>query len=398
MNLPAYKNLCVKPCQYHSSHWCPPVYFDFTERMASAQLIVKTKSQMTSSSKSTDDSSSSSSSTAVQVEALTINLSEKTKVTAQPGDKWKAGYLTVSRASKVKSGWRNVHISKKSFEKLGQEMSNFRDAMKARTHHHLMLTKKQHVLTTKFVPEGKETLYYISLMHPVKDCDVVKGDDAMNHAKTINFSENEFDKFCEVYEKLSDVVKSKTNTGDGDDGGQLVGYRWTYKPTGARSPMIFLSLDQCEKDSSIHYFDINAFEGQPMEYDYQCHYDYYKVPIDRPSKLQVIEHCAYANLLQILKTMNIEVEDIPPGEKAVDTAIEQFHYPTFKVLVKKVLLKLSYKNVYLTGELVDMFAYFGSMEKVKACLVKHHVSAAGKTNTRLIDHCFGIVYEEVNKE
>lgn len=366
--------------------------------MAAAQLIVKTQSQLAMETNADDSTSDATSSlAATHVDALVINLSEKTKVTAHPGNRWKTGYLTVSRASQVKSGWRNVHVSKKSFEKLGLHLSHFQDAVKAGTEYQQMLTKKQHVLTSRFSRQGKDTLHYVSLMHPVKEQDAIKPYDDVNHSKTINLNVDEFEKFCEAYEKLSDVVKSKTNIGENDEVTQLVGYRWTHKKTGDRCPVIFLSLKECESDSTIHYFQEGGFQGQPMDYEYQGNYDYYKVPIDRPMKMEVIEHLAYRYLYNILITMDAEAA-AKREEKTISSGVEQFNYYFFKVLVKKVLTKLSYKNVYLTGELVDMFAYMGCMEKVKTCLQKREASVTGKIFTLLVDQCFNDVYEDMNKE
>lgn len=330
--------------------------------------------------------------------SLIQQLSEKTKVTAHPGDKWKAGYLTFSRVSVGKSGWRNVHVSKRSFEKLGEQLVPFKDALKKKAQHHVMLNKKQHLLTTQFKREGKETLHYVSLMHPLEEKETLKTDDAINHAKTINLSSEEFHKFATLYQKLAQVVNSKSATGENDEGAQIEGFRWTFKTTGERSARVFLSRDHCDKEARMHFFEVNEYRGHPDDYDHADAYEYLPVQVERPSKLELIEHLAYATLVHALRTKYNRAFDGPPAEKDLNDVIERFDNVTFRVLVRKVMMKLSYKNLYLSGELVNMFLYFQGIEKVKNCLLKHQVSCSGKLFTRLLDHCFDIVNEEMNKE
>lgn len=364
------------------------------EKMASAQLKIidlKTGAVAGDVGKSTS----------VLKSSVTYDLSEKTKVTAHPGDKWKAGYMTFARMSQVKSGWRNVHLSKTSFEKLGKELTAFQDTLKSKGEHKVMLTKKQHVITTRFTREGKDTLYYVSIMHPTQEKEDLTPKDAVNHAKTINLSSDEFDMFVSVYEKLAEVVKSRASTGENDEAAMIDGFRWICKHTGTRSTKIFLSLQDCTADAYSHHFNANkeVLQAQPMESDdLEANFDFFTMTVDRPSKLEVIEHLAYATVLRNIMDMNVETDSAPPSEETVNDVLERFDRAAFAALVKKVLMKLVYKNLYLTGELISIFMYFEGMEKVKTNLVKHTASCSGKLFTRLVDSCFDIVYDEMNNK
>lgn len=332
--------------------------------------------------------------------AATHTLSEKTKTVAHPGDRWKAGYVTLSRVAKNKTGWRNVHVSKRSFEKLCENFEVIKEALANKTHYHLMLTKKQHILTTRFQPEGKPALLYVSILHPVQDTEELRPHDEVNHAKTINLSVEEFTKFTELHQQLLDVVKSKVAPTDNDESLNIDCFRWTSKENGQRSSKIFLTRQECSIDATHHYFEMNRdhFQGQPMEYDHESAYNFDSVEIPRPGKLEVIEHLAYAMVTQSLKAKGIEVEKSPPSEKDVLQAIEHFDLVFFKVLARKVLTKLSYKNLYLTGDFVGIFMYTVGLSKAHQCLVKHSQSCSGKLYTRLLDHCFEVVHKEMSKE
>lgn len=332
--------------------------------------------------------------------AVTHTLSQKTKVMAQPGDRLKAGYVTFSRVAQNKVGWRNVHVSKRSFEKLCENMKAIESALVKKTQYHLMLTKKQHILTTLFQPEGKVASLYVSILHPEKETEELRKQDKMFHAKTINLSVDEFTKFADVHQELLDVVKSKTATVESEESTHIACFRWTCKENGQRSSKLFLTRQECSKDADFHYSEMNRehFQGQPMEYDYESKYEFDSVEVPRPGKLEIIEHLAYAMVSQRLKLKDIEVEKSPPSERDVLEAIEHFDLVAFKVLSRKVMAILSCKNLYLSGELVGVFMYTGGMSKVHQCLVKHLESSSGKLYTRLLDQCFEVARREMYKE
>ena len=91
---------------------------------------------------------------------VVVMLSSNAKATAHPGDRWKAGYIFGSTAQN-KSGWRNVHISKRSFEKFIEHLADLQEAVKNETTHQLMLTRKQYIVTTQLVREGKGTQQFV---------------------------------------------------------------------------------------------------------------------------------------------------------------------------------------------------------------------------------------------
>ena len=60
---------------------------------------------------------------------MTICLSEKTRVIAHAARQYKAGYITLSRYNDDSGKWRNVHIAKKSFEKVKESAGELLDAV-----------------------------------------------------------------------------------------------------------------------------------------------------------------------------------------------------------------------------------------------------------------------------
>ena len=205
-----------------------------------------------------------------------------------------AGYITLSRAAQNKSGWRNVHISKRSFEKFVEHLPVFEEAMQNKTKHQLMLTRKQHVVTTQLVREGKETLYFVSVMHPTEEKETLQLSDSINHAKTINLNCEEFGKL--ILNKNLLVQTRSSTPAENEESALIDGFRWLYRQTGERSNKIFLTRDECITDARYHYIKLNLYEfhAQPDEHQHESHYNFTPIQVQRPSKLELIEHLAYA--------------------------------------------------------------------------------------------------------
>ena len=329
---------------------------------------------------------------------LVVELSEKTRVTAHPGEKWKAGYVTLSRVAQNKTGWRNVHISKRSFEKLAEHLPKIDTALKLRsTQYQLMLTRKQHVLTTRFQREGKDPLHYVSFMQPTEERDSLNGSEEMNHAKTINLTGAEFEVFTNFMESLLKVVRSKKSSSESDESTVIEGLRWLFRPTGERSSKICLNQSECEEDSRRHY---QGLAHQPQEVtNYQDLYVYEPVQVQRPTKLEVIEHIAYRMIVQDLDNAGIAGDDSdPPQSTDVCKSALGLDLSLFFALTKKVLMQLKYKQVYMTNELIQVFLYVQGLERVKDVLISHLQPGHGKLYTRLLDHCFFGACEELKKD
>ena len=322
-----------------------------------------------------------------------VELSERTKITAHPGDKWKAGYATLSRVAQNKSGWRNVHISKRSFEKLAEHLPSLDEALKEKsTQYQLMLTRKQHVLTTCFQREGKEPIHYVSFMHPTEERDFLNGVEEVNHAKTINVTEEEFAKLKSHLDLLLKVVKSKNATAESEESPMLDGFRWLFRQSGERSTKIFPSEQCCLEDARQHFRQQNP---KPLGCAFETLYDFTPMQVQRPSKLELIEHVAYCMILQNLESMCANVDDGPPCAEDVDMAIAHLDKAMLSAFAKKLMLQLKYRQVYLASELVQVFLYVQGLEKLKNVIVKHHQPGCGQLYTRLLDHCFCQACEEM---
>ena len=322
-----------------------------------------------------------------------VELSERTKITAHPGDKWKAGYVTLSRVAQNKTGWRNVHISKRSFEKFAEHLSSLDEALKEKsTQYQLMLTRRQHVLTTRFQRDDRDPIHYVSFMHPTEERDFLSGAEEMNHAKTINVTEEEFARIKLNLDLLLKVVKSKNATAENEESPMLDGFRWLFRQSGERSSKIFPSEQCCLEDARQHFREQNP---KPLGCNFETLYDFTPVQVQRPSKLELIEHVAYCMTLQNLENMNANVDDGPPRAEDVDRAITHLDNSMLFAFAKKLLVQLKYRQVYLASELVQVFLYVQGLEKLKNVIVKHQQPGCGKLYTRLLDHCFSQACEEM---
>ena len=330
---------------------------------------------------------------------LTLELSDKSKVIAHPGDKWKAGYVTLSRAAQNRTGWRNVHISKKAFEKFAENLPSIDEAIREKSvQYKLMLTRKQHVLTTRFIREGKEPIHYVSFMHPVEECDSMHAAAEVNHAKTINLTESEFITLKGEIDLLLKVVRSKNSVAENEESRLIDGFRWQYKVTGERCPRICLTQRDCYEDSRNHFRAL-VCPPPPQMSNFEDLYEYLPVQMIRPSKLELIEHIAYRLVEKNLREVFDHREDEgPPSEGDVQISCMGVDNTMLVSLTKKLLQQLKYRQVYLASELVQIFLYVQGLERVKNNFVKYIQPGGGMLYTRLIDHCFLLAMDEMKKD
>ena len=237
-------------------------------------------------------------STNSEVINMTCILGEKTKVTAHPGDKWKAGYFTFYRVASTKNAWRSVHLSKRAFEKFCENIENIHEAVKNHSVYQLMLNKKQHVLISHFKREGHDTLYYVSILHPTTEQENLTNDTEINHAKTINLSTTEFEKLKDSLTELIEVVRSKVEKPEEQESSLIQGFRWRAKDTGERCDKIYIDLIRCKKDAAEDYVNKHSEQMQtaPIGFSTESFYEYDTVLINRSSKLELIEHMVYRTL------------------------------------------------------------------------------------------------------
>ena len=293
------------------------------------------------------------------IQTTIVELSEKSRAIAHPGDKWKPGYLTLSRKAQNKNGWRTVHISKKSFEKLVENFSGLDEALREKSiRYQLMLTRKQHVLTTVFQRDERDPLYYVSIMHPVQERDVLTGQEEVIHAKTINLSEDEYQKLKDSQDLLLHVVRTRNSTSESDESAMLDGYRWLSRKNGQLSNKIFTNEKDCCDDARRHNIhDQGAmYNAQSMDCEDEPLYEYIPVQVQRPSKLELIEHVAYLMIIECLDSkFNIQYDDYPSSDD-VDKALAMFDNATLCGISKRLLLRLKYKQLYLCKDLCK-FSY-----------------------------------------
>ena len=126
---------------------------------------------------------------------MTVCLSEHTRVIAHAAQQYKSGYVTVSRYSTDTSKWRNVHIAKKSFEKLKESRVELNNALLNGEEKQVSLTKRQFVMITKFQRTDKEPQYYVSFLHPKTEQEKLTNTADCHHSKTINLRKEEYGKF-----------------------------------------------------------------------------------------------------------------------------------------------------------------------------------------------------------
>ena len=84
-----------------------------------------------------------------------------------------------------------------------------------------MLTRKQHVLTTVFQRKDKDPIYFVSIMHPVQEREVLTGQEEVNHAKTINLNEVEYQKLKDSQDLLLYVIRSRNATAENEESAML---------------------------------------------------------------------------------------------------------------------------------------------------------------------------------
>ena len=330
-----------------------------------------------------------------QVMSTTVILSDKAKVVAHPGDKWKAGYVTLSRLS-GKQNWRNIHLSKRSFEKLYDNIRAVRDSMVKGESHQILLTKKQHVMTSRFERPNQPYSYYMSFLHPTNEEEVIGKQTEINHAKTVNLSLTEVEKFLEHLEQLLKVVQSRVEKNPNDESYGIEGYRWASLASGQRSAKVFLHTSDCKKDAERHYFRLYSDETQAFQ-DFNVD-DFYRLEstlVNRPTKFEVIEHVVYRTLQSILLDSGIDIEIVNPTTEDVQHAHSRLDKDDLVHVISQILVMLKYRNLFLVKDFVDLYFFFDQVANVKDSLVKHQYSPSMKDFARLIDYCYDEVRESV---
>ena len=326
-------------------------------------------------------------------DGMTVCLSEKTRVVAHSAFQYKSGYLTLSKYNESSTKWRSIHIAKKSCGILMEEASSLLAALESRKCKQLKLTRRQFVMVTKFrkTSDG-EDMFYITLLHPFTETDVLENPNDCNHAKTVNLNKEEFRKLSESLPKLLEKMGTpREQKQEVDESDCMRVYRWSLPYTGMNSLSLFLTPDLCKR-SVMCYLNSVLTEGVPTD----NRFEYKIIPVDmaRPCKLRVVEHIYYTLLLE--KT-GIPMADLmlqTPSMEVLQKADASLTRSEVVEACTSVAAKLGNKRLYLVPEAYDLFSFISGKEKVMYYIVKNGIFCSKKNYARLIDSCYSLVCKQ----
>ena len=330
---------------------------------------------------------------------MTICLSEKTRVIAHAALQYKTGYITISRYNDDTGKWRNVHIAKKSFEKIRESADNLLDAIVNRQAMEQRLTKKQFLMITKFQKHDKEELYFLSILHPKVEQESIASVTEFLHSKTINLRREEFEKLHASLDKIDHVISTPQSGGNDSDKYKHLEecptvkcYRWSIEKRGLKSLNVYMDHEQCEMAVQ------NYIQSSPGEDNDPSSYTIEAVQLLRPSKLEITQR-VYYNVL--LKETGYDVDDMtimPPSAALVRETIEE---KVTKVnvlrIVEAVSSMLNHKRLYFLSEIYDIFTYVDGIAKIEEQVVKS-VTPSELVSERLIDSCYELVVKRGDNE
>ena len=321
---------------------------------------------------------------------MTICLSLTCRAIAHSALKYKTGYLTISRYNTTTDKWRNVNIAKKSVEKLSIESGNLLEALRNSGEFQVRLTKKQFFMICKFQKAGREPLYFASILHPQEEQETLDSDTPCNHIKTINMTLEEFEKLHEALDKLLEVMKTPRSqaagqTEDCEDREFVTGYRWVMLGMGRRSMSIFLTKQACEKNALAY---LESLPDDMKKTDADSKFTINTVDVQLPTKIEIIEHVTYNEVLRLTGLSMADLGIEPPPPELVKTSIARLKKQDIVHIASSVCAMLRHSRLYLISDIYDIFLYMGGIEKVTKTLMNHVVSMSGKLFARLLDACY----------
>ena len=323
---------------------------------------------------------------------MTICLSEKTRVIAHAARQYKTGYITLSRHNEDTGKWRNVHIAKKSFEKMKEASTELLDALVHRKSKQLRLTKKQFLMITKFQKYNKEELYFLSVLHPKTEQEDITDCTEYMHSKTINLRVEEFEKLLSSYDKLHVVISTPqpgaaddTKFSHHDECPTVRCYRWFIEKRGLRSLNLYLTREQCE--ASVQSY-IETSPGEDME---PSAYTLEPVTMLRPSKLEITQRVFYRHLIDQSGSSMTDVLMTPLSVTVVRGIIDDTTTRDSVLrIVEAVASMVEHKRLYFISEIFDIFVYLGGVVKTEEQIVQSIITTE-HLSERLIDFCYDIV-------
>ena len=320
-------------------------------------------------------------------DGITVCLSDKTRAVAHSAFDYKTGYMTLARYNESTTKWRSVHLAKKSCSILMEEAPSLLTAMDTGDFKQVKLTRRQFLMTTKFQKTGGgEDMMFISLLHPFTETDSVQNTKDCNHAKTINLNKEEFVKLIEFMPKLMDKMGTpREQKKEEDESATIRAYKWVMPDRFTSSVGLFPTPELCRR-SVMAYLTSIVTEYVPVDDDFK--FDIIPVDLERPSKINIVEHVYY--------TLLLEKTGIPMSDLMLETPSMEILKKADALLLKNevvevstaVAAKLANKRLYLVPEAFDLFSYMSGKDKVMYYIVKNGISSSKKLYARLIDTCY----------
>ena len=317
---------------------------------------------------------------------LTLCLSEHTRVIAHAAQQYKSGYVTVSRYSCDTSKWRNVHIAKKSFEKLKEASTEFQNALVKGEAKQLSLTKRQFVMITKFERSDKEPVHYISFLHPKTEQETLTDVRECHHSKTINLRKEEYEIFHGAMDNIYQVIITPPKDGKGDTANPeeavtVKAYQWSVEMRGMKSHTLFPTRKDCD-DSVKGYLAGLPTDGQKYEYVI------IELDVHRASKMEILEH-VFCN--QVLDKTGHSWSDLMlqcPTRDEIEDALLKVTKNDILRIAERIAVSLNHKRLYFMSDVYDIFVYIGGIERSKETLAQCTVSPPTELTFRLLDFCY----------
>ena len=317
---------------------------------------------------------------------MTVCLSEHTRVIAHAAQQYKSGYVTVSRYSTDTSKWRNVHIAKKSFEKLKESRVELNNALLNGEEKQVSLTKRQFVMITKFQRTDKEPQYYVSFLHPKTEQEKLTNTADCHHSKTINLRKEEYGKFQEAMDNIYQVITTQPKEGEGsavnlDEAVTIKAYQWNVEKRGMKSHTLFPTRKDCE-DSVKGY--LAGLPDEDQKYDYTVN----ELEIHRAGKMEILEQ-VFCN--QVLDKTGYSWTDLmlhSPTYDEIEQSIIKVTKNEVLRIAERIAVTLNHKRLYFMSDVYDIFLYVGGLNHVKEVLTKSYVSPPDELSGRLIEFCY----------
>jgi len=326
-------------------------------------------------------------------EGMTLCLSDDTRVIAHAARQYKAGYVTISRFSTDSSKWRNVHISKKAFEKFKAESPQLLKALSSGDSYQTRLASRQFAMITKFERGGKGSIYHLSILHPKTDQEVLIDVEDCLHSKTINLRKEEYQKLQEampsLHETITTVSKDSDNAAKAEESSTVPAFRWNVKKRGMLSHTLFPTREECE-DSVKGYI-----AGLPTDEKYE--YDIDELLVKRSTKMEILEHVFCGRVLDKTGYSWSDLMLMSPSIESIDEALSKVTKNEVVQISEQIAVKLDHKRLYFMSDIFDIFVYFGGIQRSRDIISSTIVSPPEKLSDRLLEYCYRKVVTSANK-